>query len=86
MVEGVEPVVVGDEDVGAPLEEKREHVVTLLGDGVVERGVALGVLKQKGNQGKNTFKGALTIKSINNNLCFFTPGIIPFKNSMKLMI
>jgi hypothetical protein len=44
VVERVEPVVVGDHDVGAVVEEEGQHVVALLRDGVVQRGVALRVL------------------------------------------
>ena len=44
MVERVEPVVVGDHDVGVLVEEEGQHVVALLGDGVVQRSVALGIL------------------------------------------
>ena len=45
MVKGVESVVVGDHDVGAPLQEQGQHVVTFLGDGVVQGGVTLRVLE-----------------------------------------
>ncbi len=44
MVQGVEAVVVGDDDVGLVLEQQRQHVVALLADGVVQRSVSLGVL------------------------------------------
>ena len=44
VVERVEPVVVGDHDVGVLVEEEGQHVVALLGDGVVQRSVALGIL------------------------------------------
>ncbi len=47
VVERVEAVVVGDHDVCAPLQQQRQHVVTLLGDGVVQRGVALGILQKR---------------------------------------
>ena len=46
MVEGVESVVVGDHDVGVLVEEEGEHVVALLRDGVVQRGVALRILNE----------------------------------------
>ena len=45
MVQRVESVVVGDHDVGAAVQEEGEHVVALLADGVVQGGVALGVLE-----------------------------------------
>ena len=51
VVERVEAVVVGDHDVGVLVEEEGEHVVALLGDGVVQRSVALRVLhRSKGER------------------------------------
>ncbi len=44
MVEGVEPIVVGEHDIGAVVQEQRQHVVPLLGDGVMQRRVTLAVL------------------------------------------
>lgn len=44
MMKRVEAVVVGDHDVGVVVQQEGQHVVTLLGDGVVQRGVALRVL------------------------------------------
>lgn len=44
VVQGVEAVVVGDGDVSASLQQHRQHVVSLLTDGVVQGGVALRVL------------------------------------------
>ena len=44
MVERVEAVVVGDHDVGVLVEKEGEHVVALLGDGVVKRRVTLRIL------------------------------------------
>lgn len=46
MVEGIESVVVGDVHVGIVLEEQREDVIPLLADGIVEGGVAFGVLEE----------------------------------------
>ena len=56
MVQRVEPVVVGDHDVGVAVEEEGEHVVALLGDGVVQRGVALRILAKE--KKKRTLKPA----------------------------
>ena len=50
VVEGVESVVVGDHDVGVLVEEQGEHVVALLRDGVVQRGVALRILNGRKKQ------------------------------------
>ena len=47
MVERVEAVVVGDHDVGVLVEEQGQHVVALLGDGVVQRSVALRILNER---------------------------------------
>jgi hypothetical protein len=46
MVEGVESVIVGEHDVGAVVQEQRQHVVPLLRDGVMQRRVSLAVLSQ----------------------------------------
>ncbi len=46
-MEGVESVVVGDHDVCAALQQQSQHVVPFLGDGVVQRGVALGILPKR---------------------------------------
>ena len=46
VVKGVESVVVGERDVGIVVDEERQHVVPLLGYGVVERGVSFRVLQQ----------------------------------------
>ena len=48
MVEGVEAVVVVNHDVGVSVQKESQHVVALLRDRVVERGVALGILRNKG--------------------------------------
>ncbi len=58
MVERVEPVVVGDHDVGAPLQQQGQHVVPLLGYGVVQRGVAFRILRsmKKRNIGERQVK------------------------------
>ena len=45
-MERVEAVVVGDHDVGAVVEQQRQHVVALLRDRVVQRSVAFGILKK----------------------------------------
>ena len=45
MVEDVETVVVVHGDVGVGIQQHRQHVVTLLQYGVVQRRVALGVLQ-----------------------------------------
>jgi hypothetical protein len=50
VVKRVEPVVVGDHDVCVPLEEEGEHVVPLLGDGVVQGRVALRILEKEMKQ------------------------------------
>lgn len=47
-MEGIEAVVVGERDVGAVVDEEREHVVALLRNGVVQRRVPLRVLIIKG--------------------------------------
>lgn len=52
VMEGVESIVVGDHDVSVAFQKEGEHVVTLLRDGVVERGVALGILKPRKGKGK----------------------------------
>ena len=44
MVERVESVVVGEHDVRVVVEEEGQHVVPLLGDGVMQRCVTLAVL------------------------------------------
>lgn len=44
VMEGVESVVVREGNVGIVVDEEREHIVPLLGDGVVERGISLGIL------------------------------------------
>ena len=44
VVQTVEPVAVGDRDVHVRLQQQLHHVVTLLGDGVVEGCVSLRVL------------------------------------------
>ena len=45
MVKGVETVVVGDHDVGGVVQQQCQHVVPLLGNGVVQRGVTFRVLQ-----------------------------------------
>ena len=47
VVQRVEPIVVGDHDVGVAVQQEAEHVVPLLGDCIVQRSVAFGVLKRK---------------------------------------
>ena len=53
VVQRVEAVIVGDHDIGVPLQEEGEHVVPLFRYGVVEWGVALRVLRrrEKANMG-----------------------------------
>ena len=41
MVKAVEAVVIGDGDIGPSVKQQSNHVVSLLGDGVVERCVPL---------------------------------------------
>ena len=45
VVKGVETVVVGDHDVGGVIQQQCQHVVTLLRNGVVQRGVTFRVLQ-----------------------------------------
>jgi len=45
-MQGVEAIIVGDGDVGASLQQHRQHVISLLADGVVQWRVALGILKR----------------------------------------
>ena len=47
VVEGVEAIVVGEGDVSRMVQQQRQHVIALLGYGVVERRVALRVLRQR---------------------------------------
>lgn len=47
VVQGVESVVVGQRDVGRVIQQNRQHVVPLLGNSVVQRSVAFGILKKK---------------------------------------
>ena len=47
VVEGIEPVVVGDHDVRVVVEQQGQHVVPFLGDRVVQGGVAFGILWEK---------------------------------------
>lgn len=44
VVQGVEPVVVGQHDVSIVVQEQRQHVVTLLRDGVVQWRIAFRIL------------------------------------------
>lgn len=46
LVQRIEAVAVGEGHVRAVLQQQRHHVVALLRDGVVQRRVALAVLKQ----------------------------------------
>jgi hypothetical protein len=46
VMQGIEAVVIGDHDVGVVLQQQRQHVVALLGDGVVQRSVAFRVLQR----------------------------------------
>lgn len=43
-MQGIEAVVIGQRDVSLVVQEQRQHVVPLLGDGVVQRRVSLRVL------------------------------------------
>ena len=43
-MQGIESVVVGKRDVGIVVDEKRQHVVPLLGNGVVQRCISFRVL------------------------------------------
>ena len=43
-MEGVEPVVIGDADVGVVVQQQRQDVVPLLADGVVQCRVPLRIL------------------------------------------
>ena len=45
MVQRVEAVVVGDHDVGVSVQQQAEHIVAFFGDGVVQRRIALRVLR-----------------------------------------
>ena len=50
VVERVEAVVVGEHEVCRAVEQQGQHVVTLLGDGVVHGSVALRVLQEDNNK------------------------------------
>ena len=43
-MQGIESVVVSKRDVGIVVDEKRQHVVSFLGNGIVQRRVSLRVL------------------------------------------
>jgi hypothetical protein len=45
MVEGIEAIIVCEHDVCAVVQEQGQHVVPLLGDGVMQRRVTLAVLQ-----------------------------------------
>lgn len=44
VVQGVEPVVIGQHDVSIVVQQQRQHVVTLLRDGVVQWRIAFRIL------------------------------------------
>ena len=44
VVQGVEPVVIGQHDVSIVVQQQRQHVVTLLGDGVVQWRITFRIL------------------------------------------
>ena len=46
VVQGVESVVVGQRYVGVVIQQQSQHVIALLGDGVVQRGVSLRILER----------------------------------------
>ena len=45
VVQGVEAVAVGQRDVGVVVQQQAQHVVPLLGDGVVQRRVSILILR-----------------------------------------
>jgi hypothetical protein len=44
VVQGVEPVVIGQHDVSIVVQQQRQHVVTLLRDGVVQWRITFRIL------------------------------------------
>lgn len=49
-MQGIESVIVGERDVGIVVDEKRQHVVPLLGNGVVQRSISFRVLAHTKSQ------------------------------------
>lgn len=44
VMQDVETIVVGDNDVSHVFQQQRQHVVSLLADGVMQRSISLGIL------------------------------------------
>jgi len=46
MVQSVEPIVVGQHDVGVVVKKQRQHVVALFRDGIVQWRITFRILQQ----------------------------------------